>query len=441
MDKQTASKTFYRYFPYLLLLVCASNIYSTSSVSSHRSDSIVASDPCPIVWDKLNNKYKKPVTVGGVSVDVKKLFMSKCHEYRDKFIQQVTQPFRDVQATAQQGMNAAVARAKNTFLIWVAEKFRHKILPALPSDIQAKYDPNSPLIQAKAQAWLQQPGQEIATYVNEYIQAHASQIAQLIAIHTDLTAGESAKIISGMKAILQKAQDRLGRFIDAKNEIEANPDTPYTDILKKHEFSGAWLDKFQQYEGQINAIDASTNMKVVVFTTVEAFQTDDPKVKIEKMFDVMDAISSAASDSNIPIVSLMGDIVNNMAQVGKKMLAEVRALGDLLKKRAAYCEGTGAPGDDIRSRILDKRGILACPLSYSTMPWHHIYETIAYATRYLGKGRWNCYIPPKQRCPSGYYLLGNRCYPKQRMNPPARRPGACPPGYHRPRGGGPCHRG
>ncbi len=360
-----------------LIVFCSAHVsFAASSFSTQKSNAIVVSDPCPVVWDKLSDKYKKPIQVKGVSIDVKKVFMTKCGEYRDKLIEQAKQPITDAQAQAKQGLDAAVANARNMFLSWVAEKFRDKIIPTLPPDIQANYDPNSPLIQAKAQAWLKQPGQEISTYVNEYIQVHAPSIAQLIAVYSDLKAGESAQIISGMKAILQKAQDRLQRFVQAKKEIEANPETPYTEILEKYGFSGAWLDKFKQYEGQINALDAATNMKAVVFTTVEAFQTDDPKIKIEKMFDIMDAMSSAASNSQIPLVSLMGDIVNNMAQVAKKMLAEVRSLGELLKKRAAYCEGTGAPGDDMRSRILDKRGILACPLSYSTLPWRNIYETI-----------------------------------------------------------------
>lgn len=349
---------------------------SASSSSEQWSDAIIVSDPCPYVWDKLPEKYKNMINVGGVTIDVKTLFMTKCNEYRDELIEEARKPITAIKAQAQDRLSSAIQEAKNTFLSWVAEKFRDRILPTLPADVRDKYDPNSPLIQAKAQAWLNQPGQEISTYVNEYIQQNAPAVGQLIATLMDVTEGESAQIISGMKVILQKAQNRLNQLIAAKQEIEANPDTPYTEILQKHGFSGTWIDKFQQYEGQINAFNAATNMKTIVYTTIDAFQTDDPKVKIEKMFDIMDAISSAASGSKVPILALVGDIVNNMAQVAKKMLKEVNALGEILKKRAGYCVGTGAPGDDVRSRILDKRGILACPLSHDTLPWKHIYETV-----------------------------------------------------------------
>jgi tetratricopeptide (TPR) repeat protein len=364
----------------LVALLIPINLLATPSLSSsqgHSPDSVkISSTPCKSAWGSLPKQYKKKVGVGGLTIDPKKVFMTKCNQYKDRLIASVKKPISNLQKQAQGAVDAAKKEAQNTFLSWVAEKFKDQIMPTLPPDVRAKYDSNSPLIQAHAQQWLNQPGREVSTYVNEYIKQKAPTIAKGIAIYTDLTQGQSAEILKDLKGVLSKARKRLGALLKATAEIEKNPDVPYTKILQKYGLSGEYVDRFKGYEGRIRAFNKAYNAKEIVMTTIDAFQTNDPKMKISKMFDLMDSMSAVAQDSKIPMVALVGDIVNAMAKAAKQMLEATLNLGKVLEKRAGYCKGVSTPGISTRSDILKKRGIFACPLSETTMPWKHIYETI-----------------------------------------------------------------
>jgi hypothetical protein len=319
-------------------------------------------EPCPKAWEHLPVAVKQKMEMGGISWDPEKAFIARCEEYQEELTNDLK--------------NKAQGPLRQAFLIWLAEQLKTQILPTLSPEAQKQYAPDSAEVQAKAIEWLEQPGHEVSTYLNAYIMEKAPGIGEMVATAHDLTSGESAQIIEQMKGLLNTAQDRLSSFLKAEKEIEEQPDIPYTEILQKHGFSGEWLDTFKGYEHQIRSFDKKYNAKDIVLTTIGAFQTNDPKEKISKMLDLMDSITGVASNSQIPIVSLMGDIINGMVKVSKEMLSAVMNLGEILKKRAGFCIGVGIPGDDARAQWLNEQGIMACPLNYKTKPFDAIYETV-----------------------------------------------------------------
>ncbi|KTD44531.1 hypothetical protein [Legionella oakridgensis] len=319
-------------------------------------------NPCQKAWERLPDALKQKIEVGELALEPEKAFMTKCEELQESLIEDL------------KGNTDSIIR--KTFLTWLAEKTKEQLMPTLSPEAQKNFDPDSAYIQEKALEWLEQPGHEISTYVNAFILEKSPFIANIAATWQDLSSGESAEILKNMKALLNKSQERLNTFLEAKKEIEEKPDVPYTEILEKYGFSGKWLDNFKAYEGSIRAFDSQYNAKEILTVTISAFQSNDSKEKIAGMLSLIDSVSSVASNSKIPIVSLVGYIINNLAKVSQDMLKAVLNLGEILKKRAGYCVGVGVPGDDRRSQILNQEGKLACPLSFNTLPFKNIYETV-----------------------------------------------------------------
>jgi len=352
---------------------------SAQSFAPQRSDSIkidVPNDPCGSAWSRLPPEYTQDVTIGGATFSPQTLFSLKCNEYKDSLIAKIRDPIERARTQIADAPNQAIAAAQNElsqgFQAWMAEKVRD----TLPPDVRAQFDPNSPEGRAKANEWLNNHGQEISDYVSAYINDRAPLIGKAVKVYTDWTSGESRKIIDGMNGILAKARARVNKFLELEREAEAKPDVPWTELLEKHGFSGEWVDNFKAHEGRIRGLNEGYKIKEAVTTIVGAFQTDEPRAKINAMFSLMDTMSQVASESNIPIVSLFGDIVNAYAQVGMQMLGMIDALGERLKERAGYCLGTGVGGGDPRNKDLDAKGLLLCPLALDRKPWSDIYEQV-----------------------------------------------------------------
>lgn len=343
------------------MLFLTANVFANPLFSSEA--------PCQKAWEQMPDKVKQKINLGGLSFEPEKAFITKCQEYQKQLIEGVQKKFSDIQSGAQH-------EVQKIFLTWLAEKIKDQLLPTLSPEAQSHFDPNSPYVQKKAIEWLHQPGHEISAYINAFISEKAPFLAQIMTTYDDLTGGESATILKEMKGVLNKARGRLEALLEAEKEIEEKPDVPYSKILKKYGFSGEWLDRFKGYEHKIRSFNTKYNAQEILTTTVAAFQTNDPKEKISGMLSLMDSLSSVASNSRIPMVALMGDIINGMVKVSQEMLKAVLNLKEVLKKRSGFCIGTGPAGDDLRSQQLQSQGILACPLAYHTLPLKDIYETV-----------------------------------------------------------------
>lgn len=338
----------------------------------------VPKDPCQAAWNKLSGKIKEPIQIGKVSLNPETLFMKKCNEYKDQITADIQEKIDNAKAQAHAQtvgrFDKAVDELNKGFLHWVASDL---IYPRLPPAEKAKFKPGSPEADARAQAWLDDPNKEISDYVNAYIAARAPLIAKAVSAYTDMVSGESKEIMDGLDGIIQKARSRLADITSLNKAADAaTPDTPWSDLMRDHGVSGQWIDNFKSYEGRIRGLNASYRVKDIVGTVVGSFQTDVPRKKIDAMFEIMDIMSSVAADSRVPVVSFFSDRIQEMVTIAKEMLNQVDQLSKKLKERSGYCLGTGIATDDPRAAILDKRGILACPLAYARKPWMDIFETV-----------------------------------------------------------------
>jgi hypothetical protein len=342
-------------------------------------------DICAEAWEHMPAALRvKKVGLKGIYFSPKKLFELKCNEYKDELIEQVKAPFEAAKKDAEQQLKQPFDDLKQGFDAYLAEKAREKILPTLPKEEQERFQNDSAFMQEKVHEWLQDPNQETAEYVRAYIQSRYSRLYKAYEAFVDLTNGQSKEIVDGLNDILEKAQGRLKSVLGLVREAEADPETPWTDKAKEYGLSGYWVDRFKEHEGEIREINDRTKVIDAAQIVVGAFQTDDSVAKIAALFDVMETLAGAASDSNVPIASLFGDIVAAYAKVAKETLAAVNALGDKLKARAGYCFGPGVPlgsqsSDRYREAEIAAREIpdtLLCPLGIGVTPWKDIYQQV-----------------------------------------------------------------
>ena len=365
----------------------SSSVYAKSSSQDHHPDSIVIEydpnyDYCGRAWESLPKEYQeKTFTFGSkISLSPEVLFKYSCNQCRDYLsgeIQSIIDDIKnktDIKAAAKKELDKAQQELKNAFLSWVAEQARAQILPQLSEDDRKKFQSDSDFMQEKAQEFLNQPGLEIQGYVVAYMKENATAFYSAHKAYVDLTSGQSAAILKDLKTMMDQAKDRLNRITGMAEEAQKNPKTPYTTLLKKYGVKGEWIDSIKLQEGRLNAINDTFKVTELVGTIHQSFSSDLPRHKVEAMFAFLDTVSGLAADSNIPIASLMGDIVQNLVKLGKGALEQVVALGGKIQERAGYCLGTFAATEDPRSEALDKKGLTICPIAFERYPWKDIFE-------------------------------------------------------------------
>ncbi|MBZ0218378.1 MAG: hypothetical protein K8F25_17610, partial [Fimbriimonadaceae bacterium] len=339
----------------------------------------VPKDPCSALLNRMPPFYRNlTLQFGPVDLDTRKLFLLKCNEKKDELIATITGPIEEIRNQAQATVQTAVDVARNDLIGGFWKYVSEKLLAQLPASERAKYAPGSPETMALAHKWLNEsPEEEFKTYVAAYY-AHggdAAFIYEAYKAYIDLTNGESKSILDAFNGVLERARERLGQVLNANRKAESSPpDTPSGDILESVGLSGRWVDNFKDYEGQIRDFDKNWKINEALTIMQGAFETDVPHEKVRTFFDLMETMSSLASDSNIPLVGLVGDIIGSYAQIANQTLDAVLALGEAIKKRHGFCLGLGVATDDPRSAYFSDQAILACPMALGTWPFKYIYE-------------------------------------------------------------------
>ncbi len=339
----------------------------------------VPNDPCAALLNNMPPFYQNlTLQFGPVDLDTRKLFLLKCNEKKDELIATITGPIEELKRQARESVQTAIDQTRNDLVGGFWKYVSEKLLEQLPASERAKYAPGSPESLALAHRWLNEsPREEFETYVAAYFTqgGEATLIYEAYKAFMDFTNGESRTIIEAFKGVLDRARTRLGQVLNANRQIEAAPaDTPTGDILENVGLSGRWVDNFKSYEGQIRDFDKNWKVGEALTIIQGAFETEVPHEKVRAFFSLMGTMSSLASDSKIPLVSIVGDIVGSYAQIANQTLDAVLALGNVIKKRHGYCLGLGVATDDERTNYFADQSILACPLAFGTWPFQHIYE-------------------------------------------------------------------
>lgn len=335
-------------------------------------------DPCGAFLANMPPRYRNlTLQFGPVDLDTKKLFLLKCNEKKDELIETVTGPIEELKSKAQGAVQSEIDRVRNDLTGGFWAFVSQMMLEQLPESERQKYAPGSDEALALAHEWLNDPSAELALYVDAYFSqpGNGSRLYEAYRAYIDVTNGESKAIVEDLNGVLDRAKARLSQVLNANSAAQsAAPETPTTEILENVGLSGEWVDNFKSYEGQIRDFDKNWKVQEALGIMQGAFATDVPHEKVRAFFDLMDTMSSLASDSKIPLVSLVGDIIGSYAQIANQTLDAVLALGETIKKRHGFCLGLGVATDDPRSSYFSDQGVLACPMALQTWPFRHIYE-------------------------------------------------------------------
>ncbi len=363
-------------------------VFAVSSSQDHRPDAIVVEfdpnfDPCAVAWEKISKKYPpRNLSLGGkIGLDPEVLFKYTCNQCKDYLsgeINSLVESIKssvDVKGAAKKELDKAQAELKAAFLSWAAEQAREQILPLLSEEDQQRFDNDSEFMQQQAVEYLDSE-KEINAYVVAYLKENDQKLYYAYKAYVDLTQGSSAAILKDLNTLAAQAQDRLKRIAGFAKEANEKPDTPTADLMKKYGVKGAWIDNLKAQEGRLRQINKTFKVTELVGTVHQSFSSDLPRHKVEAMLGFLDTVSGLAAESRIPIASLMGDIVQNLVQLGKGALEQVVILGDKIHRRADYCLGAGVATEDTRSQALEKRDLLICPVAFEKSPWKDIYEEV-----------------------------------------------------------------
>lgn len=333
----------------------------------------VPSDPCDALYRRLAASLASTeLHFDKIALDTEAFFKHFCEEKKDELIAYVRAPFDEARAQAEAAVQRGESELTAGFWKFVAEQ----LYEVLPAEEQARFQPGSPQMQALAHKWLNDAPDEAATYAIAYLTAggQQSRIVNAWKIYADLTNGESKQIFDGMQEVLDTAKRRLRQLTDASSAMDqADPETPTADILNSVGLSGEWVDRFKSYEGQLRAINKGYRITDAAEIVSSAMGSGDPTAKIQGFFKLIEISGQIASDSKLPLIALMGDIVQSYAEVANQMLDQVFALEDQIAKRNGFCLGVGVPSRDPRHDYFVGRQVLACPLAYGTWPFEHIY--------------------------------------------------------------------
>lgn len=335
-------------------------------------------DPCKEILKFLPAKAQgRKFTLKGISLSGNSFFLAACQKMRADLEGAAQSRLKDISgySAAEKQFNTGVEAVKRDVYVYFLQFVALKIYDYLPPEEQAKFAPNSPEAMDKALEWLARPENEIRTYVHAYLEAKAKPLARLF---NDYMSGASMEIISGLQDLMNAAKEKYDRFTKMQQEIEAG-DTDVSDALEKYGFSGDYLKKFKEYEGKIKGLNEAYKIKDAVIIIAGAFQTDVPDQKIAGMMDLLSLVGGVAEGSNIPIVSLFGQIVKAYGDIGKEMLAKVLALEKMIRGREGFCIGgeTHSMKDPKNTALIGTFGpeYEACPLELDGLFSNIFYQT------------------------------------------------------------------
>ncbi|MBI5558760.1 MAG: hypothetical protein HY885_14095 [Deltaproteobacteria bacterium] len=308
------------------------------------------------------------VNVGGAQLDLNVL--------KDALREQVSEELEEALKSGREqleGLPGAAADQTRQFLYGEFKRWvRVRIYQDLPEQQRLelatlKILPNDPGFDPYLEQWLKDKPDEAGLLANAYLlESSARKIME------DLESGASKEIIDGLSGLYEDAEEKLKRFTTAVEEAEEGK-APAAKALEKYGFSGPWLDKFKGREAQFRKLQ-EYNKKYNVLDSLqllyEAFQADNmPRQKIGAMFGLLEKLGGAAGASRIPIVSFMGQMVENLGKIAAEMLAAEERLAKIISAREGNC--LGADTHDVetpRQRAFNSQfeaSIRICPTDLS----------------------------------------------------------------------------
>ena len=366
----------------ILLLPPAARAQSAASVSdlAGKPDAVVLevpSDPCGALWDRAPQSVRAmELDFGPVALDHKALFDHYCGQKLGELSALVTAPYEDAKAAAQKAVEDEAGRIQSELTAGFWHYVAEILYDRLPPEEHAKYAPGSPQMDALAHQWLNDAPAEAASYATAYLTSGpvTAKLYEGWRIYADLTQGESRSILNQVNGLLDTAKKRLKQLTDAQAEIE-KPDTSTTDALEKVGLSGPWMEKLKAHEGQLRSLNADYHIADAVNIVGTAMSSDVESDKIRAFFELMELSGAIASESRLPLVSFVGDIIQQYSAAANAMLDAVFALEQKIAERSGYCLGVGIASRDPRNDWFASRNILACPLSRKAWPFKHVYQS------------------------------------------------------------------
>ncbi|MBI4792940.1 MAG: hypothetical protein HY789_09520, partial [Deltaproteobacteria bacterium] len=280
---------------------------------------------------------ERVVTVGGVQLDINVLKNALEEQVREE----LSEAIKDGREQLGSLPGDAAAQTRqflyDEFKRWV----RVRIYQELPEPQRQKLAsqeilPDDPRFDPYLERRLQEKPDEAGMLARAYLLESSGRN-----ILTDLQEGASKEIIDGLNDLYGDATEKLQRFTRAVEEAE-EAETPSTDILEKHGFSSPWMEKFKGREAQYRKLQGFNKKYNVVDSLqllTEAFQAEMPRQRIGAMFGLLEKLGGAAGESRIPIVSFMGQMVENLAKAAAELLAAEERLGAIIRAREGNCLG------------------------------------------------------------------------------------------------------
>ncbi len=307
-------------------------------------------DPCPRFAEMGRNET---VQVAGVTVSLEPLFMGTCNYLKEQITSAIESKKKAIEGEFEQAAQGAAQELYVDFQHWMKEIVAAKL----------NMKTNDPRFEEHFVDWMDHPDREIEFYVNAYLQDQWPRVHELVRRCQHDNSGE---IIDGLQTLWQEARKKLENLTKAYKEIEANPNTPYTDILTKYGISGPYLDRFQGYEHKFRVFNNKYEIVKAAKVLYDAFEAEDHRGKIGGLFKLLETVGDIAYRSDIPGVSLFGQIIKAYGQLATEMLNQIDGLERVIRAREGFCIG-------LATHTIEKErnktfiaafghGIRACPI-------------------------------------------------------------------------------
>ncbi|MEN8164322.1 MAG: PASTA domain-containing protein [Acidobacteriota bacterium] len=336
------------------LLICwatALSILMIAGQSTAESTIVLTyDDPCPRFAEMGRNETVK---VAGVTVSLEPLFMGTCTYLKEQITSAVETKKKAIEGEFEQAAQGAAQELYVDFQHWMKEIVAAKL----------NMNTNDPRFEKHFVEWMDRPDREIEFYINAYLQDQYPRVHELVRRCQQDNSGE---IIDGLQTLWQEARKKLAALNKAYKEIEANPNTPYTDILIEHGVSGPYLDRFQAGEHKFRVFNNKYEIVKAAKVMYDAFEAEDHRGKIGGLFKLLETVGDIAYRSDVPGVSLFGQIIKAYGQLATEMLNQIDGLERLIRAREGFCIG-------LATHTIEKErnktfiatfghGIRACPM-------------------------------------------------------------------------------
>lgn len=307
-------------------------------------------DPCPMFAAMGRDQM---VGVAGLKVSLEPLYFGTCTYLKEQINTAIDNKMKSIQGEFEAAAQGAAQEVYVDFQHWLKEIVAARL----------GMNPNDPKFEPHFQEWLNHPDKEIEFYVNAFLNDQYPRIHELV---RRCQQDNSREMISGLHTLWKEAKDRLNKLTQAYKQIEADPKADYTKILRDLGFSGSYLVKFKSYEQRFNAFNSKYRIVEAAKVLYEAFEAKDHRGKIGGLFKLLETVGDIAYRSDIPGVSLFGQIIKAYGQVANEMLEQVNALERLIREREGFCIGLATHTiEEERNKAFIAsfgRGIRICPM-------------------------------------------------------------------------------